>query len=53
MYAPVVLRFATYGATLSPTAGEYLAQVLADSHLRDWIGGAEEELAARQAPASS
>jgi len=50
MYAPVVLRFATYGATLSSTAGEYLVQALADTHLRDWIGGAEAELAARPRP---
>jgi len=53
MFAPVVLRFASYGATLSPTAAEYRVQVLADVHLRDWIRGAEEELAARQAPTAA
>jgi glutathione S-transferase len=50
MYAPVVLRFASYGATLSPTGTDYVLQVLADTHLREWIRGAGEELTARPAP---
>lgn len=44
MYAPVVLRFATYGATLSEPAGHYRDQVLSDAHLREWIDGAEREI---------
>lgn len=43
MFAPVALRFRTYGATLSPPAAGYLQHVLADPHLRDWIRGAELE----------
>jgi glutathione S-transferase len=43
MYAPVVLRFDTYGASLSAGAREYVAAVLADEHLQRWIRGAREE----------
>jgi len=45
MYAPVALRFNTYGAQLSGAAGEYLRHVLHDPHLREWIHEAREELA--------
>jgi glutathione S-transferase len=45
MYAPVALRFATYGARLTPPAAEYLARVLSDPHLRDWIQAARDEVA--------
>lgn len=44
MYAPVALRFRTYGAELTGAAGAYLDHVLADPHLQDWIHGAEQEL---------
>lgn len=37
MYAPVVLRFNTYGATLSAVAAAYCQHVLNDSHLREWL----------------
>jgi glutathione S-transferase len=48
MYAPVALRFDTYGARLSPAARAYLEHALADPHLQDWIRGAREQLAAGQ-----
>jgi glutathione S-transferase len=40
MYAPVVLRFNTYGASLSPAAQAYVDQAMTDPHLLDWIAGA-------------
>jgi len=46
MYAPVVLRFKTYGAKLSPAAQAYFEHAMSDPHLLDWIRGAREELAA-------
>jgi glutathione S-transferase len=44
MYAPVVLRFISYGAQLSPLAHTYMDQTLSDPHLKEWISAAEEEL---------
>jgi hypothetical protein len=46
MYAPVALRFKTYGATLSPAAQAYFEHAMSDPHLLDWIRGARAELAA-------
>ena len=43
MFAPVVLRLRTYGAHLRETSEEYVASVLADAHLRDWLAAAEAE----------
>jgi glutathione S-transferase len=43
MYAPVVLRFRTYGAQLRESSTEYMASVMADAHLRDWLAAAEAE----------
>jgi glutathione S-transferase len=43
MYAPVALRFRSYGATLSPPAQNYLDTVLADPPLQQWIGAAATE----------
>lgn len=43
MYAPVALRFRTYGAALSASAAAYLGTVLADAPLLDWIAAAERE----------
>jgi glutathione S-transferase len=43
MYAPVVLRFNTYGAQLSATAREYLNAVLEDRYVKEWMGAAEQE----------
>lgn len=46
MYAPVALRFKTYGPKLMPTSAAYLRHVLADPHLQLWIRDAELEVAA-------
>jgi glutathione S-transferase len=43
MYAPVVLRFNTYGAELSAPSREYLNSVLADPPLIDWLHAAQSE----------
>jgi glutathione S-transferase len=43
MYAPVVLRFNTYGADISPTARWYMASVLEDPALQEWMQGARNE----------
>ncbi|HXY75592.1 MAG TPA: glutathione S-transferase family protein [Steroidobacteraceae bacterium] len=43
MYAPVVLRFNTYGARLSSAAGSYVRGVLEDSALKEWVAAAKRE----------
>jgi glutathione S-transferase len=43
MYAPVALRFRSYGATLSAPAQAYLDTTLADAPLRQWLADAELE----------
>jgi glutathione S-transferase len=43
MYAPVVLRFNTYGAAISQTARWYMASVLEDACLQDWLQAAKRE----------
>lgn len=43
MYAPVVLRFNTYGAAISQTARWYMASVLEDAALQEWLQGAKHE----------
>jgi glutathione S-transferase len=43
MYAPVVLRFNTYGAQISPTARWYMASVLEDAPLQEWLQDAKHE----------
>jgi glutathione S-transferase len=43
MYAPVVLRLRTYGANVRATTAEYMATVLADPHMRDWLAAAAAE----------
>lgn len=43
IYAPVVLRFRTYGAPLRPASQAYVATVLADAHLREWLDAAAAE----------
>jgi glutathione S-transferase len=50
MYAPVVLRFATYGARLSDPAAHYRDHVLADPILEEWIDGARQEIEAEGRP---
>lgn len=46
MYAPVVLRFNTYRPQLSSAASAYVAHVLADAAMREWLKEAHEEIAA-------
>jgi glutathione S-transferase len=43
MYAPVVLRFRTYGAPLREPSSAYVATVLADAHMREWLAAARAE----------
>jgi glutathione S-transferase len=43
MYAPVVLRFKTYGAQVSETARWYLATALEDPALQEWVQTAQSE----------
>jgi len=43
MYAPVVLRFKTYGARISQTARWYMASVLEDDALQQWLQAAQHE----------
>lgn len=43
MYAPVVLRFRTYGAEVSTVAREYMSTVLADPALQEWLVAAAAE----------
>ena len=43
MYAPVVLRFNTYGAGISQTARRYMASVLEDGALQEWLQAAKLE----------
>jgi len=43
MYAPVVLRFNTYGARISQTARWYMASVLEDAPLQEWLQAAKQE----------
>lgn len=43
MYAPTVLRFNTYGARISQTARWYMASVLEDAPLQEWLQAAKQE----------
>jgi glutathione S-transferase len=43
LYAPVVLRFRTYGAPLSASAQQYVATALADGALQEWCAAAAAE----------
>jgi len=43
MYAPVVLRFRTYGPRLRDSSAAYVATVLTDAHMRDWLKSAAAE----------
>ncbi|MEX0618861.1 MAG: glutathione S-transferase family protein [Pseudohongiellaceae bacterium] len=42
-YAPVVLRFKTYGVKLSPLSSEYSLTMLAHTHLNEWTAQARQE----------
>ncbi len=43
MYAPVALRFNTYGADISQTARWYIASVLEDPVMQEWLAAAKRE----------
>jgi glutathione S-transferase len=43
MYAPVVLRFVSYGIALDSTAAAYVETILALPALRDWLSAAATE----------
>jgi glutathione S-transferase len=43
MYAPVVLRFNTYGAQISETARWYMAAALEDAALQSWLTASKTE----------
>jgi glutathione S-transferase len=43
MYAPVVLRFRTYGARVSPVARTYMEAALADPAMQEWLAAAAAE----------
>jgi glutathione S-transferase len=43
MFAPVVLRFRTYGARLRDSSAAYMATVLEDPHMRNWLDAAAAE----------
>lgn len=45
-YAPVALRFRSYGASVSESAAAYVSQTLTDPVLMEWIAAAEGEIAA-------
>lgn len=50
MYAPMALRFLTYGASLSTEARAYCDHVLSDPHLQEWVLGAEREVSLEGRP---
>jgi glutathione S-transferase len=43
MYAPVVLRFNTYAAQVSETARWYMAAVIEDPVMQEWVHAAQQE----------
>lgn len=43
MYAPVAIRFSTYGVKLHPASAEYVATVLADEDIKAWYAAAARE----------
>lgn len=44
MYAPVVLRFNTYGPKVSAVSSAYMQQTLADAHMQQWLADAQREV---------
>lgn len=43
MYAPVALRFQTYGVDISITAREYMNTMIENQHITDWMAAARQE----------
>ena len=46
MYAPIVLRFNTYGPKLSAVANAYMQQTMSDPHMLEWLRDAQREVGA-------
>lgn len=44
MYAPIVLRFRTYGINLPQSAGYYPQQLLESTAMQEWLAAAESEV---------
>ena len=53
MFAPVVLRFLSYGASLSKASKSYFDFSIEDPHLQEWVAGARAEAAASNEPQSA
>ena len=43
MYAPVILRLRTYGATVRDATAAYMATALTDAHMLEWLAAAAAE----------
>ena len=43
MYAPVVLRFNTYGIDVDAAAAAYIAHVIGAPAMREWVATAKAE----------
>jgi len=43
MYAPVVMRFKTYGIKLTPACMKYCEQIIANPFIKEWIEAAQAE----------
>ena len=43
MFAPVAMRFLTYGVALQDAAGAWMTEMLAHPAMREWIAAAEQE----------
>lgn len=43
MFAPMALRFPTYGVTLEPAAQAYVDRIQAEPNVKDWIAAALQE----------
>lgn len=44
MYAPVVIRFNTYGVSLSASSQKYVSTLLANPHIQEWISAGKAEM---------
>jgi glutathione S-transferase len=47
MFAPIVLRFRSYGARVPPACQAYMDTVLEDPPMRSWLAAAEREITGR------
>lgn len=43
MYAPVVMRFLTYGVSLTPACMKYCEEIIATPYMKEWIEAAQAE----------